>query len=264
MPLVAKAKVENDLKSAIKETIEQIGGFGLYIKKGDRVFLKPNFNTADPFPASSDPAFLKAVIELVYEAGASEVIIGDSSTMYLKTRSVMKKLGIFDFEKSLSPAPKVIVFEEGRWLKKKIPNGEYLKSVSLPEILNNIDKLILLPCLKTHFLGQFTGSLKLSVGFMKPIERMALHASHLNEKIAELNLVIKPNLIIMDGRKCFITKGPTEGTLAEPGLILASSSRIAIDLEEIKIIQSFAGNSLADIRPEDLTQIKCSRELNIK
>ncbi|MCX6761151.1 MAG: DUF362 domain-containing protein [Candidatus Nealsonbacteria bacterium] len=264
MESVSKIKVENNLKEAIEKAVEQIGGFGYFIKRGDRVLIKPNFNTADPSPASTDPAFLKAVVELVYHAGAKEVIIGDSSTMTLKTRSVMEKLGIFNLEKEISPAPKIIAFEEGRWVKKEIPRGKYLKSVSLPEIIDRVDKLILLPCLKTHFLGQFTGSLKLSVGFIKPIERLGLHARHLNEKIAELNLVINPDLIIMDGRKCFINKGPSEGEVAEPGLILASESRIAIDTEGIKIIQGYDRNSLKDIAPEDIIQIKKAKELEIK
>ena len=176
----------------------------------------------------------------------------------------MEKLGIFDFEKEASPAPRILVFEEGNWVEKKVPRGKYLKSVSLPEILDKVDKLILLPCLKTHCLAQFTGSLKIAIGFMKPIERLHLHARHLNEKIAELSSVIKPDFIVMDGRKCFINKGPSYGQLAEPGLILASESRMAIDIEGIKIIQGFEGNSLGGIRPEDLGQIKRARELDIK
>jgi len=241
-----------------------IGGFGQFIKNGDKVLLKPNFNTADTYPASTDPAFLKAVVELVYQAGAGEVIIGDSCTMSLKTRKVMEKLGIFRIEKEMTFAPKVIIFEEGKWQKKKIPQAKYLKSASIPEILDKVDKLILLPCLKTHFLGQFTGSLKIAVGFMKPRERLRLHAGHLNEKIAELASIINPDLIIMDGRKCFINKGPSEGELAEPNLILASESRMAIDIEEIKIIQGYARNSLNGLAPEELLQIKRARGLGIK
>lgn len=263
MTLVSKVKVETSLKEAVIKAIEQIGGFEQFIKKGDRVLLKPNFNTADPYPASSDPVFLKVVVELIYQAGASEVIIGDSSMITLRTRSVMEKLGILNFEKEISPAPKVLVFEEANWIKKKIPQGKYLKSVSLPEILDKVDKLILLPCLKTHFLAQFTGSLKIAVGFVKPIERLRLHTNHLSEKVAELNLLIKPDLIIMDGRKCFITKGPMDGQLAEPGLILASKGRIAIDIEGIKIIQGFEDNSLVNVQPEDILQIKRALELDI-
>ena len=264
MALISKVIVQDNLKEAIAKAVSQIGGFGQFIKSGDKVLLKPNFNTADAYPASSDPVFLRAVVELVYQAGASQVIIGDASTMSVKTRQVMEKLGIFDLEKSFSPVPKILVFEEGKWVKKKIPQGKYLKSVSVPEILDQVDKLILLPCLKTHFLAQYTGSIKIVVGFMKPIERLRMHAGHLKEKVAELALVISPDLILMDARKCFITKGPTDGALAQPNLILASESRINIDIEGIKIIQSFEGNSLAGIQPEDIGQIKRAREIGIK
>jgi uncharacterized protein (DUF362 family) len=71
-----------------------------------------------------------------------------------------------------------------------------------------------------------------------------LHLSYLQEKIAELNTLFNVDLIIMDARKCFITRGPAEGEVREPNLILASDDRIAIDVEGIKIIQSFKGNSL--------------------
>jgi uncharacterized protein (DUF362 family) len=56
-----------------------IGGFNMMIKKGDQVLLKPNFNSADLPPASSDPRFLKAMVELLYEYGAGKVILGESS-----------------------------------------------------------------------------------------------------------------------------------------------------------------------------------------
>lgn len=264
MSEVAKIKIEESLglKAAIKKAVEQIGGFGKFINKGEKVLLKPNLNSADPFPASSDSEFLKIVTELVFEAGASQVFIGDSCTMALNTRKVMEKLGIFELGK-LNPAPKIIVFDEEKWVKNQIPAGKYLKSASIPEILQKIDKLILLPCLKTHFIAQFTGSLKISVGFMKPGERIFLHMSHTQEKIAELNTLIKPDLIVMDARKCFIAGGPSEGLLAEPGLILASESRIAIDSEGIKIIQGFEKNCLLGIDPLKLPQIKRAIELGI-
>ena len=265
MNKVVKIKIEDaaGLKDAIKKAVEQIGGFGKFINKGETVLLKPNFNTADPYPASSDPRFLEAMVELVYEEGAGQVIIGDSCTMALDTKKVMEKLGIFELQ-NLRPAPKIIIFDEGKWVKNKIPKGKYLKTASLPEILQKIDKLILLPCLKTHFIVKFTGSLKISVGFMKPRERIHLHMSYTQEKIAELNTLIKPDLIVMDARKCFIAGGPSEGRLAEPDLILASLSRIAIDEEGIKIIQSFEKNCLGNINPRELPQIKRAIELGIK
>jgi len=262
MKKLAKVKFENNLKESIFKAVDLIGGFSQFVKKGEVVLLKTNFNTADPFPASSEPNFIKAVVELVYDCGAKIVMVGDSATMSLNTRRVMEKLKIFDLEKMEQP-PRIYVFEEREWTKKEIPEAKYLKKVLVTEFLERADRLILLPCLKTHSLAKFTGSLKLSVGFMKPIQRVNLHLSRLQEKLAELNKIINPDLIIMDARKCFINKGPAQGEIREPNLILASDDRIAIDIEGIKIIQNFKGNSLKDINPWDLPQIKRAVELDI-
>ena len=262
MNKVAKAKVENNLKESILKTVNEVGGFKGFVEKGDVVLLKPNFNTADPSPASTSMDFLRAVTELVYDCGAKMVIIGDSSTMSLNTKKVMKEIGVFELENMDTP-PRVYVFDERKWIKKEVPDGKYLKNVSVSEYLDKVDKLILLPNLKTHFLAEFTGSLKLSVGFMKPFERVRFHLKSMQEKIAELNKLINPNLIIMDARKCFINKGPSEGDVEEPGLVLASKGWVAIDIEGIKIIQSFKNNSLKGVNPLELTQIKKAIEFGL-
>lgn len=247
-----------NLKDAILKVVDEIGGFKKFVKTGDVVFLKPNYNTADSSPASTSVDFLKAVVELVYEFGAKLAMIGESSTVTFNTKKIMEKAGVFELLKMETP-PRIYTFEEGEWIKKEIPGAKYLKSVSIPEILGRADKLILLPCLKTHKYAQFTGALKLSVGFMKPAQRVPLHLNNLQEKIADLNKIIHPDLVIMDARKCFISGGPSKGVVREPNLILASEDRVTIDIEGIKIIQSFEKNSLAGINPEDLPQIRNSR-----
>ncbi len=246
------------VKDAVLKTVDEIGGFKKFVKTGDVVFLKPNYNTADPSPASTSVDFLKAVVELSYDFGAKLVIIGESSTMTLNTRKILGKAGVFELLEMKIP-PRIYVFEEENWVKKEIPGAKYLKKVSIPEILERADKLILLPCLKTHKYAKFTGALKLSIGFMKPSQRVFLHLN-LQEKIADLNKIIHPDLVIMDGRKCFISGGPAKGIIREPNLILASEDRVAIDIEGIKIIQSFEGNSLVGISPEDLPQIANSKQ----
>lgn len=260
---VSKVKLNNqNLKESIVKAIDLIGGLKKIINRGDVVFLKPNFNTADPPPASTDIELLKIIVELIYNLGAKLVMIADSSTMTLNTRKIMERKGIFSLLKMETP-PRIYVLEEEEWIEKEIPSGKYLKKVKIPSLLERVDKLIFLSCLKTHKYAQFTGSLKLSVGLMEPKQRISLHLSHIQEKIAELNTLINPNLIIMDARKCFITKGPTNGEIREPNLILASTDRVAIDIEGIKIIQEFKGNDLYDINPWDLPQIKRAIELKI-
>jgi len=240
--LVSKIRAEgNDLKQHILNAVEAIGGFGKVVEKDDQILLKPNFNTGDAPPGSSDPDFIKAVIELLYKHGACNVILGESSMMSASSRKIFEDTGMLN--KAHEAGADVVFFDEGDWAKVRI-GGKFLKNVSLPKGALQPRKLVNVCCMKTHKWAKFTLSMKLAVGFMKPDERMRLHLTHLEEKIADLNLVVHPSLIIMDGRKCFINGGPACGELKEPNLILASGDRIAIDVEAIKSIQSFEGNSL--------------------
>lgn len=258
--LVSKIRAEgNDLKQHILNAVEAIGGFGKVVEKDDQILLKPNFNTGDAPPGSSDPDFIKAVIELLYEHGAGNVLIGESSMMSASTRKIFEDTGMLN--KAHEAGADLVFFDEGDWAKVHV-GGKFLKNVGLPKDALRPRKLVNVCCMKTHKWAGFTLSMKLAVGFMKPNERMRLHLMHLEEKIADLNLVVHPSLIIMDGRKCFINAGPACGELREPNLILASGDRIAIDVEAIKTIQSYAGNNLED-EPWSYKQIRRAVELGL-
>lgn len=267
MSKVTRIKATEDIKATIVQAVAGLGGFEKFIQEGDTVLIKPNYNTADPSPASTAIDFLRAVVELTHEAGAARVIVGESSTFTIKnhtisTQKTLEDAGVYELKK-MKPAPQIYVFGDHQWVKKDIPLGEHLRSVTVPAILDRVDKIILLPVAKTHFIADFTGSMKLAIGFMSPRERIKFHMGHVGEKIAEMNTIYQPDLVIMDARKCFINGGPAKGETREPGLVLASTSRVDIDIEEVKIIQSFDSNSLAGRDIYELPQIKRARELNI-
>ena len=247
------------LKENILKAVDLIGGFSKVVEKGDEVLLKPNFNTGDAPPGSSDPDFVKAVIELLYEHGASKVILGESSMFSLSTRKVLEDTGML--RKAEEAGAEVAPFDEGKWVKVST-GGKYLRTVGLPERALGAKKLVYVCCMKTHRWAKFTLSLKLAVGFMKPSQRGLLHMSRLEEKIADLNLVVHPSLIIMDGRKCFISGGPACGELRSPNVILASGDRVAMGVEALKVIEGFEGSSLTD-DPWSYTQIRRAVELEI-
>jgi uncharacterized protein (DUF362 family) len=258
--LVSKVAADGqNLKENILKAVDLLGGFSKSIEKGDEVLLKPNFNTGDAPPGSSDPDFVKAVIELLYAHGVSKVVLGESSMFSLSTRKVLKDTGML--QKAEEAGAEFVPFDEDKWVKVNT-GGKYLSKVSLPERALEVKKLVYVCCMKTHRWAQFTLSLKLAVGFMKPSERMMLHARNLEEKIADLNLVVHPDLIIMDGRKCFISGGPACGELRKPNVILASGDRIATDVEALKVIESFEDSSLTD-DPWSYTQIRRAVELGI-
>jgi len=260
--MITKTKTTDNLSNDIKNALVDLGGMANFIKEGEKVFIKPNFNTSDPPPASSDIEFIRAVLKEVSKQNPSQIILGEAPTFFGNSKKYFKDKNPHILEQEFSNL-KVIYLPDEKWIKKDISNGKFLKTASIPKILSEVDKIIYLPCLKTHAWAQFTGALKLSVGLLKPIQRVKMHSSHLQEKIAELNLLVKPDLIIMDGRKCFIEGGPSEGNVKEPNVILASPNRVELDIEAVKIIQSFTGNSLENIDVLNIPQIKYAKELGI-
>lgn len=259
MALVSRVQVEHDLMTSITRAVELIGGLEKAISPGDRVMVKPNFNSPDPCPGSTDLDFLTGVVHLLLESGA-KVTVGDSAGgMWRPTRRVLAKLGVL---RSLSEmGAEVIAFEAKHedWVRVNI-EGDYLREVTVPKSAYEADKIVYLPCMKTHRLARFSMSLKLAVGFMHPGERRALHSRNLEKKVAELSLVWQPDLIIMDGRKAFVSGGPEKGELVEPGIIMASGDQVAIDVEALKILASYgAENRLTPnpwVSPQIATALK--------
>jgi uncharacterized protein (DUF362 family) len=254
MTLVSKAKVEQDLRASVIQAVELIGGLGKVISTRDRVMVKPNFNSPHPYPGSSDLEFLKVVIQLLKEAGA-RVVVGESSgAMWRPTRKVMEKLDAL--RQLTNIGAEVIAFDDRRWDWVKVRvDGDYRKEVTVPRSLYEADKIVYLPCMKTHQLARFSLSLKLAVGFVNPGERRSMHMGNLERKIAEFNLALQPDLIIMDGRKAFISGGPAKGVLVEPGVIMASGEQVAIDVEALKILGSYKGKNRLLPDPYDSPQI---------
>jgi len=260
--LVSKVKASLDLKESIKKAVDLIGGLEKVVSSGDKVIVKPNFNSNDPFPASSDPEFVEAVVSLLYEAGASQVIIIESSGMpWLPTRNVLDKTGMLKAAEECGA--EVQILDDREWIDIEIQGKRWKNVLIAKDALEENARFVWLPCMKTHRYARFSLSLKLAVGLLSFKQRGDLHSAHLEEKIAELNLAVHPDLIIMDGRKCFTTGGPDVGHVEEPNVILASGDRVAIDVEALKILKSYKADNRLDMDTWEFPQIKRAVELGL-
>ena len=252
--IVAKVTAGSDIKQSIRSLLDLLGPLSVAISKGDKVMVKPNFNSDDPPPASTDLNFLRAMVEMLLEAGA-KVTIGESSGgIWRPTVNVFRRLSLYEFAKSLGV--ELIAFDDrpNDWVRIPI-NGNYLHSLTMPRSAYEADKLIYLPCMKTHQLAAFSGALKLPFGFVHPGERRAFHRSHRAEKLAEVNLCWQPDLIVVDGRKAFVTGGPQRGKVVEPKIILASGDPVAIDVEAVKVLLGYKARNRLTSDPWQLPQI---------
>jgi uncharacterized protein (DUF362 family) len=258
-PLVSKIKAAENPKHDILKAVDAIGGFKKIINEGNKVLVKPNYNSADTPPASTEPEFLQALVELLYAHGAGKVMVGESSWQMLRTRKALDRTGtlaVLD-----GTGAEIAFFDEGNYVKVDV-GGEYLKYVNLTEQAMGFDKVVYSCCMKTHFRADFSLSLKLAFGFTKKSDRIEFHLRHLKEKLVDLNLVVHPNLILMDGRTCFITGGPFSGEVRKPNLVMASGDRVAMDVEAIKVIAGFEGSELTG-DPWSYTQIRQATALGL-
>jgi hypothetical protein len=108
----------------------------------------------------------------------------------------------------------------------------------MPNILKEVDHIVLMPRCSRHALAGSTLGLKAAVGYWRTDTRLEYHrdAATFQEKTAEGNtvetLLKKQRLVISAADKILTTYGPDKGLIVEPeiGLIMASESVVSHDM----------------------------------
>jgi len=241
--------------------------------KGKNIALKANFNSADPFPASSHPDTVQTLVKCIKNHNPSNIILAERSGMG-NTRDVLEQMKIMELGKKEDFEVRVLDDEDiDEWLKIESEGNHWLRGFYISKIFTDADKVVQTCCLKAHrFGGHFTLSLKNSVGIVA--KRVPggvynymgeLHISpYQRSMIAEINNNYDVDLILMDGMKAFVDKGPEQGHVVEPNLIMMSNDRVAIDAVGIAILRHYG--TTKDISKGnifDLEQIKRAAELDI-
>ncbi|MGD0405377.1 MAG: DUF362 domain-containing protein [Candidatus Bathyarchaeia archaeon] len=245
--------------------------FGLGDYSGKQVALKANFNSADPFPASTHLDTLRAIVQTLKNAGASGITLAERSGMG-DTEQVLEQMGVLALSRELGFSAVVLddVSKED-WIKVEKGETHWLRGFYMAKVFHDADKVVQTCCLKTHrFGGHFTLSLKNSVGLVaKKVPggiydyMWELHGSPFQRQmIAEINNHYNLDFVLMDGIKAFTTGGPERGTLVEPNLLLASQDRVAIDAVGVAILKMYGAKGKvgeADVFEQD--QLRRAKEL---
>lgn len=241
--------------------------------KGKTVALKANFNSADPFPASTHIDTLRSLVQALKELGTGDLTLAERSGMG-NTREVLEETGVLSLSKELGFKAVVLnEVEKEDWLKVEHHGTHWLKGFYIAKVFHDADKVVQTCCLKTHrFGGHFTLSMKNSVGLVANrvpggmYEYMwELHSSpYQRQMIAEINNNYNLDFVLMDGIKAFVTGGPEQGKVVEPNLLLASRDRVAIDAVGVAILKLYgARGKVGEANVFEQDQIKRATELGI-
>jgi uncharacterized protein (DUF362 family) len=245
--------------------------FNLKDYSSKTVALKANFNSADPFPASTHLDTLRVIVETLKSAGAGEITLAERSGMG-NTEQVLEQMVVSALSKELGF--NVVVLDSlGKedWVKYERDQTHWLRGFYIAKVFHDADKIVQACCLKTHrFGGHFTLSMKNSVGLVaKKVPgdmydyMWELHGSPFQRQmIAEINNHYNVDFVLMDGIKAFVTGGPESGKVVEPNLLLASQDRVAIDAVGVAILKMYGAKGKvgeADVFEQD--QLKRASEL---
>jgi uncharacterized protein (DUF362 family) len=251
---VAMAGIDSDstdqvLIQAVMETAQAVTDFG-WLDRGDSVMIKPALNSGNPYPATTSPTGIKAMVALLKEKGAGRVVVSDMSGIeYVKltpeklkgsSRELMHASGMA--QAALDAGAELHFPEEAGWdaffEDYPVDNTYWEKGIMMPNILKEIDHIVLMPRCSRHLLLGSSLGMKSTVGYWRTDSRLEYHkkASTIQEKTADANTVKclreKQRLVLTTATKILTTLGPNDGFIATPdtGLVIASDSIVAHDM----------------------------------
>jgi len=215
------------IRKIVREGIEELG-----VRPTGRTLVKPNLVAAGPlFPyAYTRPEFGEGVLRALRDAGGSamtELAAGERCGITVPTRVAFRESGWDAMLKRIDV--KRYCFEEEQQVEIPLSHPQRLRDyLFTPEPVARADFFVNCPKFKAHPWTTVTFSLKAYIGIQDDRHRLIDHDHKLNEKIADLQHIIQPQLIAIDA----ITAG--EGRMLTPtpfplGLIIMGNSQVAFD-----------------------------------
>ncbi len=233
----------------VKEGMQELG-----VTPSGKILLKPNVVLAHPevFPhAFTRKEFLDGVLAATKELAqdVKEISVGERSGITIPTRYNFKHAGYLEVIKKHKV--KAYFFDEVRQIPVKIKGTHVLRDqLFIPKPITECDFLINLPKFKAHPWCRLTLSLKNFIGIQDDQHRLVDHNQYLEHKIADLQAVIQPKFIAIDGitagQKMMLT--PTPFPL---GAIIMGTNSCAVDT---------VGCHMVKVAPKDLIHLKYASE----
>lgn len=251
-PAMAIAKSSTEPAELVKRAVDGLGGIGRFISRGDIVAIKPNIGW-DRVPAqaaNTNPEVVAAMVRLCFEAGASRVVVTDSSCN--EANRCFQRSGIWRAAHALGAT--VILPAEHRFRTMRM-KGDVLDEWPIYTPLVNADKVINMPVAKHHNLAKFTAAMKNWYGVLGG-RRNRLH-QNIDRSVADLATFMRPTLTVMDATRVLLRNGPQGGNIDDTRVmnqVVASIDQVATDAY---------GCTLIGEKPERLQFLKLGQERGI-
>ncbi len=194
----------------VKAALTEMGGVEKFIKKGDVVVIKPNvaFDKNPDLAATTQPDTLAAVVKLCKDAGARKVIVADNPINNPESCFFKTKVG----DAALKAGAELMMPQDS-YFEQLYVGGETITGTwrMFYRPFREATKVIGISPVKDHNLCKATVTMKNWYGLLGN-PRNQFH-QNIHGIISDFALMIKPTLVIADGRKLLMRNGPTGGSL---------------------------------------------------
>ena len=218
-----------DRAKTARRALEAVGGMAAFVKKGDRVLLKVNaaFATPPALSATANPQLVAEVVSLCRSAGAGMVLVSDNPI-----NDPASCFGLSGIEQAARRAGATVVLpSEDQFKPVTVKSAKLLRDWPvLHGPLAGVNKLIGIAPVKHHQHAGASMSMKNWYGLLGG-RRNILHQD-INTTIAELAMMIRPTLVILDGTATMMRNGPTGGSLddlAATNTMIVATDQVAAD-----------------------------------
>jgi len=196
------------------------------IKPGNLCLIKPNLCTLKS-PKTGATTHPELVMEITNKLRDyfTEVAVIESDSGASTAEMKFKYCGYNDIAKLENV--RLLNLTKSKCVKWKFENSGL--TVDLPEILLNCDYFVSVPTLKTHSLTVFTANIKNLYGLL-PHPRKTIYHNNVNEIVAELNVLVKPELCLVDGIVGMQGNGPNKGEPAHFGAVIGGTDSLLTDV----------------------------------
>ncbi|PKL81975.1 MAG: tat (twin-arginine translocation) pathway signal sequence [Ignavibacteriae bacterium HGW-Ignavibacteriae-3] len=235
--------------------IEQLGGMKSFVKKNQKVLVKPNIGW-DVIPergGNTNPKLVKRIIEHCFDAGAKEVYVFDHTCD--DWRRSYASSGI---ERAVKDAGGKIVSgdTENYYQDVTITGAKVLTKEKVHELVLESDVFINVPILKSHSSTRLTVSMKNLMGVVW--DRGYWHRNNLHQCIADYGMFKKkPTLNVVDAYYVMKQNGPRGVSLND--IALMKSQIISSDM----VSADAAAAKLFGLEPDTVSYIKIADSMGL-
>ena len=231
-----------DPAAATRKALDALGGISRFVKKGQRVVLKPNMSFARPPEAgcNTHPLVVATVAQACMDAGAGQVLVLDHTLQ--RAELCLERSGIPEACKSIKGVH-VLALQEKKFFREiPVPQGKVLERVEVMKEVLEAQVLINLPTAKSHSATGVSLGMKGLMGLIW--DRESFHSQYnINQALADLATVIKPQLTILDATRALTSGGPGgPGEVKKPNLIIAGIDPIAVDSYGVTVAPWYGQN----------------------